>query len=147
MHEALFTKLHEQHKFPKPPGIDYNTNEYPENAVNKAALTKMSTALSSWITRVKAMIDKGKSFEDIHEKNLTISENDFREFKAWCDREPGKALSLWGKDQRALNLGTHNFGSGGYRGKKPNWAKEDAEHELRAYLTPTTNSPTSRLGT
>ena len=28
---------------------------------------------------------------------------------------------------RALNLGNHHLGSGGYTGKKPIWDKEDAE--------------------
>ena len=82
------------------------------------------------------MIYKGKSFEEIHQKNLTISKNDFREFKAWCDSEPGKAMSKWGKDQRALNFGTHNLGSGDYRGKKPNWAKEGAEREAKGLPDP-----------
>ena len=30
---------------------------------------------------------------------------------------------------QALNIGKHHLGSGGYRGKKPIWAKEDKEYE------------------
>ena len=38
-------------------------------------------------------------------------------------------MSKWGLDQRKKNIGHHNLGSGGYRGKKPIWAKEDVERE------------------
>ena len=38
------------------------------NKVNSAALTKMSTALSTWRSAVKRMIDKGDSYEKIKAK-------------------------------------------------------------------------------
>ena len=91
LREALFTKLHARYKFPKlSDDLDYNTNEYPGNPVNKAALTTMSTALASWRNRVKKMIDKGISFEEIHKKNPTLTEDSYLEFKAWCESDAGR---------------------------------------------------------
>ena len=53
--------------------------------MNNAALTRMSTALSTWRSAVKKMIDKGDSYEKIKEKNPSISEADYREFKIKCE--------------------------------------------------------------
>ena len=137
MRKALFTKLHARYKFLKlSDDLDYNTNEYPGNPVNKAALTTMSTALASWRNRVKKLIDKGIIFEEIQKKNPTLTEDSYLEFKAWCESDAGKAMSKWGLDQRKKNIGNHNLGSGGYRGKKPIWAKEDADRERQCLPNP-----------
>ena len=53
--------------------------------MNSAALTKMSTALSTWRSAVKRMIDKGDSYEKIKVKNPSISEDDYKEFKIKCE--------------------------------------------------------------
>ena len=87
----------------------------------------MSTALSTWRSTVKAMIEKGDSYEKIKEKNPSISEDDYREFKIKCESNASAESSQWGKEMRQLNLGVHQLGPGGYRVAKPIWDKEDAE--------------------
>ena len=49
--------------------------------MNSAALTRMRTALSTWRSAVKRMINKGDSYEKIKAKNPLISEDDYKEFK------------------------------------------------------------------
>jgi hypothetical protein len=44
--------------------------------------------------------------------------------------------SLWGKELQSKNLGVHNLGGGGYRGKDKIWAKEDAEMEAKGIENP-----------
>ena len=126
MRDLLFQKLHARYKFPD----EYVNTNLSGNQVNKSALTKMSTALSSWRSRVKKRIENGESFEEINATEPMIGEDDYREFKAKCDADPTKAASAWGKQMRDLNIGNHNLGCGGYRGKQPIWDKEDAD--LRA---------------
>ena len=67
----------------------------------------MSTALSTWRSTVKAMIEKGDSYEKIKEKNPSISEADNLEFKIKCQSNATAESSQWGKDMRDLNLGVH----------------------------------------
>jgi hypothetical protein len=119
----LLQKLHRRYKFPDA----YDNTSFSGNKVNQHAITKMSTALSSWKSRVKKKIEAGKTYEQIHATEPSISKDDFNEFKAWCDSEEAKLKSDWGKAMHDKNIGHHNLGSGGYRGKQPIWAKEDAE--------------------
>ena len=58
----LIQKLHARYKFPP----DYRSLDLYTNPVNSYALGKMSRALSTWKNRVRAKIDEGCSFEDIH---------------------------------------------------------------------------------
>ena len=88
----------------------------------------MITALATWRGAVKRMIEKGDSYEKIKEKNPSISEDDYKEFKIKCERNTSSESSQWGKDMRDLNLGVHKLGPGGYRVAEPIWDKEDAEH-------------------
>ena len=81
LRNLLFTKLHERYKFPG----DVANTRLSRNKVNSAALARMSTALSTWRSMVKAMIEKGDSYEKIKEKNPSISEDDYREFKIKCE--------------------------------------------------------------
>ena len=53
--------------------------------MNSAALTRMSTALSTWRSAVKRMIEKGDSYEQIKAKNPLISEDDYKEFNIKCE--------------------------------------------------------------
>ena len=64
LRNLLFTKLHEWYKF----SGDFANTRLSGNKVNSAALTKMSTALSTWKSAVKRMIDKGDSYEKIKAK-------------------------------------------------------------------------------
>ena len=123
MRNLLFTKLHERYKFPG----DFANTRLSGNKVNSAALTKMSTTLATWRATVKRMIEKGDSYEKIKEKNPSISEDDYKEFKMKCESSATVELSQWGKDMRDLNLGVHKLGPGGYRVAEPIWDKEDAE--------------------
>ena len=76
---------------------------------------------------MKAMIEKGDSYEKIKETNPSISEADYREFKIKCESNASAESSQWRKDMRDLNLGVHKLGPGGYRVAEPIWDKEDAE--------------------
>ena len=77
MRSLLFTKLHERYKFP----ADFASTRLSGKKVNSAALTKMSTALSTWRSTVKAMIDKGGSYDKIKAKYPLMSEDEYKEFK------------------------------------------------------------------
>ena len=123
LRNLLFTKLHNRYKFPD----DFANTRLLGNKVNSAALTKMSTSLATWRTKVKKMILKGDSYEKIKEANPSISETDFQEFKLKCESAAADESSQWGKDMRELNLGVHRLGPGGYRVAEPKWEKEDAE--------------------
>ena len=119
----LFTKLHERYKFP----AEFENTRLSGNKVNSAALTKMSTTLSTWKSTVKRMIDKGDSYEKIKAKYPLISVDDYKEFKIKCESSATSESSQWGKEMRELNLGVHQLGPGGYRVAEPIWDKEDAE--------------------
>jgi hypothetical protein len=114
---TLIQKLHQRYTFPEP----FNKK------VESLALTKMSTALSSWKTQLKNKIKKGKSWEQICSKDPSLSREDFEAFKSSLETDEAKKWTAWGKKMRELNLGAHRCGSGGYRGKQPTWDKEDAE--------------------
>ena len=120
-HEALRTqllkKLHERYIFPD----DGNKK------VDKFAITKMNTTLTSWRGRVKAKIGKGLSWEAISAKESYIDREEFEALKVSLASPEAIKWTEWGKQIRALNLGNHHLGSGGYVGKKPIWDKEDAE--------------------
>ena len=90
---------------------------------------KMSNALSSWKSRVKAKIDKGESWENISRQEPMLDEEEFKTFKAGLASEEAKIWTAWGEKMWDLNIGNHKCGSGGYRGKQPIWDKEDAELE------------------
>ncbi|KAK1670025.1 hypothetical protein QYE76_058184 [Lolium multiflorum] len=120
--DLCLRKLHRRYTFPAP----YNNLER-SNPVNKLAITKMSNALSSWKSRVKAKIDKGESFESIKKGEPMLDEAEFQIFKERLDSEDAKAWTEWGRQMHELNLGAHHLGSGGYRGKIPIWEKEDEE--------------------
>ena len=123
LRNLLFTKLHERYKFP----AEFENTSLKGNKVNNAALTKMSKALSTWKSNVKRMIEKGESYEKIKEKNPSITEDDYNDFKINCSSTANSKSSKWGKEMRELNLGEHTLGPGGYRVAEPIWDKEDAE--------------------
>ena len=109
LRNVLLTKLHERYKFP----AEFENTRLSGNKVNSAALTKMSTTLSTWRSAVKRMIDKGDSYEKIKEKHPSISEDDYLEFKIKCKSDAIVESSQWGKEMRDLNLGVHKLGHGG----------------------------------
>ena len=61
LRHLLFTKLHERYKFP----AEFANTRLSGNKVNGASLTMMSTALSTWKSTVKAMIDKSGTYDKI----------------------------------------------------------------------------------
>ena len=81
LRSLLFTKLHERYKFP----AEFANTRLSGNKVNSAALTRMSTTLSTWRSTVKAMIEKGDSYEKIKAKYPLMSEDDYKEFKIKCE--------------------------------------------------------------
>ena len=123
LRNLLFTKLHERYKFP----AEFENTRLSGNKVNSAALTKMSTTLSTWKSNVKRMIEKGESYEKIKEKNPSITEDDYNDFKINCSSTANSEASKWGKEMRELNLGVHQLGPGGYRVAEPIWDKEEAD--------------------
>lgn len=123
--ELLIEKLHNRYKFPEP----FDNKNLKGNKVNKLALTRMSTALSSWKSRVKNRILDGKSWEEIKKSEPMLDEDEFIKFKAACSTPEGIEWTEWGRRMRDLNIGNQRCGSGGYRGKEAIWAKEDAEYE------------------
>ena len=112
----LLKRLHERYVFPA-----------DATRVDSMAITKMNTALTSWRFRVKKKIQEGKSWEEISAKEPFINIEDFEPFKASLESDENAKWTEWGRNMRALNLGNHHLGSGGYVGKKPIWDKEDAE--------------------
>jgi len=121
LHQVLFYKLHARCEFP----AKYANLTLSKNDVNKAALMNMSTALSSWRSRVKKRILKGESFDEVHEHEPYIDEEEFDKFKKKCNEDESAKWTEWGKRMRDGNLGKHHLGSGGYKGKQPTWDKED----------------------
>ena len=95
--------------------------------MNNAALTRMSTALSTWKSTVKVMIEKGDSYEKIKAKYPLMSEDDYKDFKIKCECSATVELCQWGKEMQELNLGVHQLGPDGYRVAEPIWDKDDAE--------------------
>ena len=95
--------------------------------MNSAALTKMSTARSTWKSAVKRMIDKGDSYEKIKAKYPLMSEDEYKGLKIKCESSATSESSQWGKEMRELNLGVHQLSPDGYRVAEPIWHKEDAE--------------------
>ena len=70
-----------------------------------------------------------ETYAEIVADNPKITIEDFEKFKETCNEEAAKARSERGKQLQAKNMGNHRLGSRGYTGKRPVWAKEDAEHE------------------
>ena len=118
LRDVLLQKLHQRYKFSEP----FNKK------VDSLAISKMSTALSSWKHRVKRKIEKGLSWEEIKAKEPMLDQEEFEEFKLSLRTEEAKKWTKWGKDMREQNIGNHRCESGGYRGKKIIWDKEDAEY-------------------
>ena len=96
LRSLLFMKLHERYKFP----AEFANTRLSGNKVNGAALTTMSTALSTWKSTVKAMIDKGDSYEKIKAKYPLMSKDDYKEFKIKCESPTTSESSQWGKEMR-----------------------------------------------
>ena len=69
--ENLLKKVHQRYTFPEP----FNKK------VDSLAITKMSTALSSWKTRVKRKIERGQSWAEISAKEKMLDEEEFETFK------------------------------------------------------------------
>jgi hypothetical protein len=121
--QLLLQKLHERYQFP----TEYINKKLKDNAVNQLALTKMSTALSSWRTRVKKRIDKKESWEEIKKHEPQLEHDNYVLFKEGLDTDTAKILSAWGKKMHDQNIGHHRLASGSYRGIQHVWDAEDAE--------------------
>ena len=76
---------------------------------------------------MKRMIEKGESYEKIKEKNPSITEDDYNDFKINCSSTASSQSSEWGKQMWELNIGEHTLGPGGYRVAEPIWDKEEAD--------------------
>jgi hypothetical protein len=91
--QLLLQKLHERYQFPP----EYDNQNLKDNVVNQLALTKMSTALASWRTRVKKRIDKKESWEEIKKHKPLLEHDDYVLFKEELETDTFKALSALGK--------------------------------------------------
>jgi hypothetical protein len=92
----LLQKLHARYIF----APEYVNTDISKNPVNNATITKMSTALASWKGRVKKLILKGQTFEDVNKSNPTVTEADYDEMKLKCDPNDirTKEKSDWGRN-------------------------------------------------
>ena len=79
---------------------DFANTRLSRNKVNCAALIRMSTTLSTWRSTVKAMIDKGGSYDKIKAKYPLRSEDEYKEFKIKCESSATSESSQWGKEMR-----------------------------------------------
>ena len=77
---------------------------------------------------MKRKIEKGLSWEEIKAKEPMLDQEEFEEFKLYLSTKEAKIWTKWWKDMPGRNIGNPRCGSGGYRGKKPIWDKEDAEY-------------------
>ena len=57
----------------------------------------MTTTLSTWRSTVKAMIEKGDSYEKIKAKYPLMNEDEYKEFKIKCESNATSESSQWGK--------------------------------------------------
>ena len=101
--ETLLKKLHQRYTFPAP----FNKK------VDSLALTKMSTALSSWRSRVKKKIADDESWEKISSKEPTLKREDFEILKSFLETEECEKWTAWGRKMRDLNIGVHHCRNGG----------------------------------
>ena len=77
----------------------------------------------------KAIEVDHETYAEIVADNPKITIEDFEKFKETCNEEAAKARSERGKQLQAKNMGNRRLGSHRYTGKRPMWAKKDAEHE------------------
>ena len=80
--------------FPPP----YNNEDLETNLVNLKAMTKFSRALCAWKTRLRARVDKGNTFDDIHKEWPLIPQGDWVIFKKDMELDAIKEKRQWGKD-------------------------------------------------
>jgi hypothetical protein len=87
---------------------------------------------------VKKLILKGQTFEEVNKSNPPVTEADYNEMKLKYDPNDirTKEKSDWGKKLQSKNLGVHNLGSSGYRGKDKIWAQEDAKFATKGIENP-----------
>ena len=78
---------------------------------------------------MKNKITKKECWEKIKKGEPMIDEDEFKIFKAETETDDSKEWMEWGRKMQEQNIGNHQCGSGGYRGKKAIWAWEDAEVE------------------
>ena len=135
--KLLLTRLHARFLFPS---RNDDVDPWDDDAmkkINNKALGKFSNALSAWKTRVKKAIQVDhETYAEIVADNPKITIEDFEKFKETCNEEAAKARSERGKQLQAKNMGNHRLGSRGYTGKRPVWAKEDAERERQGIPDP-----------
>ena len=86
--------------------------------------------------RVKQSIDNKEPYSRIFAENPTLTEEEFEKFKDTCATEGAKLKSEKFKGLQERNTGNHRLGSRGYIGKRPIWAKADAEHEVAGIPNP-----------
>jgi hypothetical protein len=119
LRELLIEKLHNRYKFPEP----FDNKKLKGNKAKKLALTRISTALSSWKSRVKKRILAGKSWEEIRKAEPMLDDDEFIKFKDACLTPKGIEWTEWERHMRDLNIGNQRCGGGGYQGTKAVWAK------------------------
>ena len=112
LEKLLVKRVHQRYKFPEP----YN-NLDKDNIVNTAALGKISKGLGSWKYRLRKMLDKDCSFEEVHRRFPQISADAWTTFKDAENTPEAIAKRGWGKKMWDKNIGDHTLGSRGYAGK------------------------------
>ena len=123
----LLTKLHARYQFPQEDPQKDPVEDPSMELVNSKAVVKFSKALAALKRRLRAKIDEGVEFEEIHKKWPMITEDLFTIFKDVQQEPATQAMRAWGKDLQSKNVGTHKLRSRGYLGKEPVWEKQDRQ--------------------
>lgn len=137
MEQTLLTKLHNRFMFPG----RYEEVEHPWKAknmtkINSKAMVTFTNALSASKVQVKKAILKNASWSKIHADKLSITEEDFENFKNTCATEEAQQKSEKMKGLQARNTPADLLGSRGYEGKRSTWAKEDVGRETHGIPNP-----------
>ena len=127
MRDLLLQRLHNVYKFPGGDPEEEPPNDKNFQLINEKAMVKFSKALAQWKHKVRAKLDKGATYEEVHEKWHSINRGQFEVFKNNILDPDTIALRAWGKELQSKNIGPQHLGSNGYHGKELVWAKEEIE--------------------
>jgi hypothetical protein len=123
LEHLLLTRLHQRFQFP---GRNDDVKPWKDDAmdkINNKAMGKFSNALDAWKVRVKRAIENNEPYSQILADNPTLTVPEYEKFKENCTAEETKLKSEKMKGLQERNTGNHRFGSHGYTGKRPIWAK------------------------
>jgi hypothetical protein len=135
--QLLLMKLHKRFKFPdRDDKIEHPWDDPAMKYINNHAMGMFSNDLASWKGRVKRALKDGEPMSQILAEHPSLTEEDILKFKETCDTEAAKKKAAKYKKLQERNTGKQRLRNHGYLGKRPIWAKEDAEREAVGLLDP-----------